>query len=95
MKVIWTEQALQDLTEIEGYIAQDDPAMAVVFVDKLIRRTDILFEQPNAGRVVPEVPGRELRELIEGHYRIVYRTNNGTIEILTAFESHKLIKSDI
>jgi toxin ParE1/3/4 len=95
MKVIWTEQALQDLTEIEGYIAQDDPAMAVVFVDKLIRRTDILCEQSNAGRVVPEVPGRELRELIEGHYRIVYRTNDGTIEILTVFESHKLNKSDI
>jgi toxin ParE1/3/4 len=95
MKVVWTEQALQDLTEIEGYIAQDDPVIAVAFVDKLIRRTDILCEQPNAGRVVPEVPGRELRELIEGHYRIVYRTNDGTIEILTVFESHKLIKSDI
>jgi toxin ParE1/3/4 len=89
MKVVWTEQALQGLTEIEEYIARDDPAAAVVFVEKLIRRTDILYEQPNSGRVVPEVPGRELRELIEGNYRIVYRTNDGTVEILTVFESHK------
>jgi toxin ParE1/3/4 len=95
MKVVWTEQALQGLTEIEEYIAQDDPVMAVVFVDQLIRRTDILSEHPNAGRVVPEVPGRELRELIEGHYRIVYRANDATIEILTVFESHKIIKRDI
>lgn len=94
MKVVWTEQALQGLTEIEEYIARDDPAAAVVFVEKLIRRTDILCEQTNSGRAVPEVPGRELRELIEGNYRIVYRTNDGTVEILTVFESHKLMRSD-
>ena len=89
MRVVWTEQALLGLTDIEEYIARDDPTTAIVFVEKLIRRTDILCEQPFAGRVVPEVPGRELRELIEGNYRIVYRTNDGTIEILTVFESHK------
>ena len=70
MKVVWTEHALQCLTEIEDYIALDDPVTAVVFIDRLIRRTDILIDQPQSGRVVPEVPGRELRELIEGNYRI-------------------------
>ena len=92
MRVAWTEQALQGLTDIEEYIARDDPASALVFVEKLIRRTDILCEQPLAGRAVPEVPGRELRELLEGNYRIVYRTNDDTVEILTVFESHKLMK---
>jgi len=91
MKVVWTEQALQGLTDIEDYIARDDPATAIVFVERLIRRTDILCEQPLAGRVVPEVPGRELRELIEGNYRIVYRTNDCAVEILTVFESYKLM----
>ncbi len=66
----------------------------IVFIEKFIRRTDILCAEPLAGRVVPEVPGRELRELIEGNYRIVYRTNDGTVEILTVFESHKLVKND-
>ncbi len=92
MRVVWTEQALQGLTDIEDYIARDDPATAVVFVEKLIRRTDILREQPLAGRAVPEVPGRELRELIEGHYRIVYRTTDDSVEILTVFESHKMMR---
>jgi plasmid stabilization system protein ParE len=94
MRVVWTEQALQGLTNIEEYIAGDDPATAIVFIEKLIRRTDILCEQPLAGRLVPEVPGRELRELIEGNYRIVYRTNDGMVEILTVFESHKLMRND-
>ena len=36
MKVVWTEQALQGLSEIEDYIARDAPATAVVFVEKLL-----------------------------------------------------------
>jgi len=72
----------------------DDPAAAVVFIERLIRRTDILTDQPRVGRMVPEVPGRELRELIEGNYRIVYRLNESTAEILTVFEAHKSFQID-
>jgi len=89
MTVVWTEHALRCLSEIEAYIAEDDPAAAVVFIDRLIRRTDFLVDQPLAGRLVPEVPGRELRELIEANYRIVYRVNGTVVEILTVFEAHK------
>ena len=92
MNVVWTEHALLCLAEIEDYIAMDDPATAVVFVERLIRRTDILVDQPQAGRTVPEVPGRELRELIEGNYRVVYRINESAIEVLTVFEAHKSFK---
>ena len=94
MKVVWTEHALQCLTEIEDYIALDDPVTAVIFIDRLIRRTDILIDQPQAGRVVPEVPGREMRELIEGTYRIVCRINGFTVEMLTVFEAHKSFRVD-
>ena len=94
MNVVWTEYALQCLAEIEDYIALDDPATAVAFVDRLICRTDILADQPQAGRVVPEVPGRELRELIEGNYRMVYRLNGSTVEMLTVFEAHKSFNID-
>jgi plasmid stabilization system protein ParE len=94
MNVVWTEHALQSLVAIEDYIAMDDPAVAVVFIDRLIRRTDILIDQPRIGRMVPDVPGRELRELIEGNYRIVYRLNESTVEILTVFEAHKSFQID-
>lgn len=94
MNVVWTEHALQCLVAIEDYIAMDDAAGAVVFIERLIRRTDILVAQPRVGRMVPEVPGRELRELIEGNYRIVYRLNESTAEILTVFEAHKSFQID-
>lgn len=94
MTVVWTEHALRCLSEIEAYIAEDDPAAAVIFTERLIRRTDLLIDQPQAGRLVPEVPGRELRELIEGNYRIVYRINVNVVEILTVFEAHKRFLQD-
>jgi plasmid stabilization system protein ParE len=43
------------------------------------------------GRRVPEIPGSDLRELVIRNYRIVYRVHHETIQILTVFESHKLL----
>ena len=80
--------------DIEAYIAVDDPAIAVVFVEKLIRRTDALIDQPFSSRFVPAVPGRDLRELIEGDYRIVYRVSVSVVEILTVFEALKRFSLD-
>ncbi|WP_225073953.1 type II toxin-antitoxin system RelE/ParE family toxin [Desulfuromonas sp. CSMB_57] len=90
MKVVWTEHALVCLTEIEDFIAQDDPIVAVQLIEKLIARTDMLQEHPHAGRRVPEVPKSGFRELVEANYRIVYRIHEGTIEVLTVFEAHRL-----
>jgi plasmid stabilization system protein ParE len=90
MNVVWTEHALVCLTDIEDFIAQDDPTAAVQLIKKLIARTDILQEHPHAGRRVPEVPKSGLRELVEANYRIVYRIHEGTVEILTVFEAHRL-----
>jgi hypothetical protein len=43
------------------------------FVIKLIDRVDQLIEFPESGREVPEKNNPEIRELIEGNYRIFYR----------------------
>ena len=36
MRLLWTEEALLRLKEIEEYIAQDNPKAVAEFVDKLI-----------------------------------------------------------
>ncbi len=94
MKVLWTEHALACLTEIEEFIAEDDPAAAVPLIDKLIARTDFLKEHPAAGRRVPELAKSSLRELIEGNDRIVYRVRQDVVEILTVFEGHRLLPQE-
>jgi plasmid stabilization system protein ParE len=43
---------------------------------------------PLAGRTVPEFLREDIRELIEGNYRIVYQVFSDRLVILNVFEGH-------
>lgn len=88
MKVVWTDQAYERLVEIRDFIARDSEEAAGRLIDEVIQRGDGPADFPRKGRVVPELPGVGLRELIEGNYRIVYRLVKSKVEILTVFEGH-------
>jgi len=94
VKARWTEQALERLQEIEDFISQRAPETAARFVNRLINRGDRAAAFPNAGRAVPELGVRAIREVLEGNYRIVYRTASHSIDILTVFEGHREFPSD-
>lgn len=94
MKVIWTKEALERLTEIEEFIAQDSPQRAEKFINFLIERGESISQNPKIGCVVPEISNPSIRELITKKYRIVYRIKKGKIEILTVFEGHRLLRID-
>ncbi len=94
MKVTWTEQAWERLIEIEVFVARDDPEAATRLVDGLIERGNALARYPDRGRRLPELPKSGLRELIVGSYRIVYRRGAETIEVLTVFEGHRLLRNE-
>ena len=89
MSVRWTEQAFARLAGIEDYVAADSPTAARRLITRLVRRASTLARTPSIGRRVPELPGSDLRELIEGNYRIVYRARPPRVEILTVFEGHQ------
>lgn len=94
MKIVWTNESLNRLIEIENFIAEDNPNKAIEFINFLIEKTEILKNNPKIGKVVPEFSNPVLRELIVKNYRIVYRITKTKIEILTVFESHRLIRRD-
>ena len=50
----------------------------------------MLSHAPLAGRKVPEFSREDIRELIEGNYRIVYQAFSDRLVILTVFEGHAL-----
>ena len=94
MKVVWTEQAWERLAEIEEFIARDRPDAASNLIDKLVDRGNALARHPGRGRKLPEIPGSGLRELIVSRYRIIYRRMSNTIEVLTVFEGHRLLRRE-
>ena len=87
MEIVWTHQALHKLNTFVDYIARDDLVTAEKCALKLIEKTDQLIEQPESGRIVPEYNEPNLRELIFGNYRVIYRIRKeeNTIYIQTVW----------
>ncbi len=71
-KIIWSQPAVSDLEKLHDYIAKDSVVYADAFILKILNAVDQLAHFPKSGRVVPEIHQEHTRELIVGHYRIVY-----------------------
>jgi addiction module RelE/StbE family toxin len=95
MKILWAQEALKQLIEIEDFISKDNPERAAQFITEIIEHTEVVLPGgPHIGRTVPEISNPEIRELIFKKYRIVYRINKNNVEILTVFEGHRLLRVD-
>ena len=60
-------------------------------VDRLLRRSEQLEDFPFSGRDVPEYEVPDVREVIEGPYRIIYRVKTDQIDVLTVVHSAQLL----
>jgi plasmid stabilization system protein ParE len=67
---------------------------AQLFVQKIFQSVRRLTTFPESGRKVPEIGRNEIREIIVGNYRIIYRSQKQVIEILTVYHSSKLLNKD-
>lgn len=89
MKIHWTDIAVEHLLAIHEYIAKDSPEYALRVVDRLTRRSQQIGESPRSGRAVPELELSDVREVIEGPYRIVYRILSSQVDVIAVFHSSR------
>ena len=82
MKVHWTDTALEHLQAIHAYIARNSPQYALRIVDRLTRRSQQIAEFPLSGRVVREFEFQQIREVLEGPYRIIYYIKPDQVDVL-------------
>jgi addiction module RelE/StbE family toxin len=87
MNVHWTETAEGHLDAIYSYIAQDSPEYAKRMVDCLTRRTQQIATFPLSGRRVPEYDIDQIREVIQGSYRIIYHIKSDQIDIVAVIHA--------
>jgi plasmid stabilization system protein ParE len=68
-KVIWPEDAIEDLRHVVEFIAEDKPIAAEKFGQKLINDSLLLAQFPRMGRLVYHLddPGRIARVLMFWH----------------------------
>jgi toxin ParE1/3/4 len=81
MRLRWLTQALDDLREIHGYIARDNPEAARRVIGEIRQEVEILLAQPEVGRL-----GRlpESREFVVRKYPyiVAYRILADEVHIL-------------
>lgn len=93
VEVRWTPQSIEDIENIAEYISKDSMKYSLIQVQDFFEAAEILENYPKAGRVVPELGNRNVRELIVGFYRLIYRIkSNQLVEILTVYHSRRLLK---
>ena len=95
MKVRWTEQAVADLQAIRQFIERDSPRYGRLVAERLFDATTRLEAFPRSGRVVPELGRHDLRELLVGDYRIVYRLESEAAVLLTVFRGSRLLPLEL
>jgi addiction module RelE/StbE family toxin len=91
MKVTWSPLAIDRIAEIASYIAEDNPAAAEKWIHRLFARTGQLADFPASGPHITETPRRDVRELILGNYRIIYRVDSRQVSILTVRNTKQVL----
>ncbi len=83
MRIVWSPLAMDRASEIAEYIASDNPSAAENWINTIFIKVEGLEISPEIGRIVPELNNRQIRELIYGNYRIIYRIETEQVSILT------------
>ncbi|MDB9405366.1 type II toxin-antitoxin system RelE/ParE family toxin [Microcystis aeruginosa CS-1036] len=93
MKVFWTETAVNHLSAIYNYISQNSPQYAQRLVERLTRRSEQIANFPFSGRLVPEFETEQIREVIEGSYRIIYYIKPDQIDVIAVLHAARNIEN--
>lgn len=92
-QIVWSKLAITDLEVIHDFIARESPFYAQKTIESFFNRVAVLTKFPESGREVPEFVRKDIRELIEGNYRIFYKIGSKTIYILRVHHSSRKIRS--
>lgn len=94
MNVVWAPRAIRRVTEIAQHIAQDDPAAADKWVHAMFDLADAIPPFPKRAARVPEAERYNLRQVFHGNYRLIFRFDDDTIDVLTVRHFAQTFRSD-
>ena len=83
MRIQWSPLAVDRVSEIADYIARDNPLAADKWARSVFDRVKQVEDFSESGRYVPEISRKDIRELVYGNYRIIYRVEAKVVSILT------------
>jgi plasmid stabilization system protein ParE len=91
--ITFADSAVSDLENILAYYEEQSiPDIGKRLLAEIITDIELLKEQPDMGRMVPEFELEYLRELICPPFRIVYRRDKKRVRIVRVYRSERLLK---
>ncbi len=91
MKVRWTNTAIGHLSSIYEYVARDSTRYARRMVDRFTSRSRQIACFPRSGQMVPEYQDPDIREVLEGQYRVIYEIAAKDIHVLAVIHGAQLL----
>ena len=90
-RLVWTLEAIADLESIRDFIGKTSPQYGNVVAARLVEAMERVRLFPKSGRVVPEMQRDDIREVIHGYYRLVYRfrEDHNLVEVLTVVRASR------
>jgi toxin ParE1/3/4 len=91
--VTWSPQVRDDLHDIAAYIAKDSPRYASAVISKILAAGRSLQAFPLRGRIVPEINAENCRELFIYEYRLIYRIEQDSVQVLAVIHGRRLLRN--
>lgn len=93
-RIVWTPSARKTLAEIRDFISRDSPKTAESYLRRLMASSGRLRKHPYLGQVVSEIGREDVREILFGNYRIIYRVSKDLVEVVLVFHASRLLGED-
>ena len=92
---IWTKRGAKRLWECERYIALQclDRLTVLNWHNRVLETVEHLDDFPESGSIVREIGRNDIRQVLVGDYRIIYRVKRRNVEVLTIRHTAFLVKS--
>ena len=82
MRLVLARDALKDIEAIGDWIAEDNPARAITFVQELRDACHRILDAPRGYQLVPRYERFGIRRKVEGDYLIFYRLPRNTVDVI-------------
>ena len=94
MRIVWSPLAIERVAEMAEYVARDNPTAAARWVESVFAAVKRLSTFAESGRHVPETRRADIREVLLGSYRIIYRLDRTAIMVLTVRHGKQMLPAD-
>lgn len=94
MKILWSPLARRRVGDIAEHVSQSRPQAAEDLVRAIFGSVRRLKQFPLSGRRVPESGRTDLREVIHGNYRVIYRVEPKQLVVLTGRHARQDLKAN-